>query len=37
MPHDVQGYINEAGEELLRVRLDSMFVTKMADDIPGAQ
>ena len=36
VPHDVQGYINEAGEELLRVRLDSMFVTKMADDIPGA-
>ena len=36
VPHDVQGYINEAGEDLLRERLDSMFVTQMADNIPGA-
>ncbi len=36
VPQDIQGYINEAGEDLLRTRLDSMFVTKMADDIPGA-
>ena len=36
VPHDIQGYINEAGESLLLERLDSMFVTKMADDIPGA-
>lgn len=36
IPHDVQGYINEAGEELFRTRLDSMFVMELPDDIPGA-
>ena len=36
VPHDVQGYINEAGEKLFLNRLDSLFVTQMADDIPGA-
>ena len=36
VPHDVQGYINEAGEKLFRARLDSMFVMELPDDIPGA-
>jgi predicted alpha-1,2-mannosidase len=36
VPHDVQGYIHAAGEKRLLRRLDSMFVTRMADDIPGA-
>lgn len=36
VPHDVQGYINETGEELFRTRLDSMFVMELPDDIPGA-
>lgn len=36
VPHDVQGYINEAGEKLFRERLDSMFVMELPDDIPGA-
>ncbi len=36
VPHDVQGYINIAGEKLLRERLDSMFTMELPDDIPGA-
>ena len=36
VPHDIEGYINIAGEKLLTSRLDSMFVTKMSDNIPGA-
>ena len=36
VPHDIQGYINLAGEKFLTARLDSMFVTTMADNIPGA-
>ena len=36
VPHDVQGYINEAGEALFRQRLDSLFLHELPDDIPGA-
>lgn len=36
VPQDVQGYINETGEELFRKRLDSLFTMELPDDIPGA-
>lgn len=36
VPHDMEGYIETIGKDLLLNRLDSMFVTQMADDIPGA-
>lgn len=36
VPHDMEGYIDVIGKNLLLNRLDSMFVTKMADNIPGA-
>lgn len=36
VPQDVQGYMNIAGEKLLRERLDSMFVMVLPEDIPGA-
>ena len=36
VPQDVQGYINEMGEELFTQRLDSMFTMELPDDIPGA-
>ena len=36
MPQDVQGYINEAGKELFRKRLDELFTVELPDDIPGA-
>ena len=36
VPHDVQGYINEAGRELFEARLDSLFVIEMDENIPGA-
>lgn len=36
VPQDVQGYINETGEELFRRRLDSLFTMELPDDIPGA-
>ncbi|MDR2954344.1 MAG: GH92 family glycosyl hydrolase [Prevotella sp.] len=35
-PQDVQGYINEMGEDLFIQRLDSMFTMYIPDDIPGA-
>ena len=36
VPHDVQGYINEAGRDLFEARLDSLFVIEMDENIPGA-
>ena len=36
VPHDFQGYVDIAGKDLMLKRLDEMFVTQMADDIPGA-
>ena len=36
VPQDVQGYINEAGEELFRRRLDELFTVALPEDIPGA-
>ena len=36
VPQDVQGYINEAGEEWFRNRLDELFTVELPDDIPGA-
>lgn len=36
VPHDVQGYINEMGEDLFAKRLDDMFTMEIPDDIPGA-
>ena len=36
VPHDVQGYINEAGEDFLLDRLDSLFLQELPEDIPGA-
>ena len=36
VPQDVQGYINEMGQELFTQRLDSMFTMELPDDIPGA-
>lgn len=34
VPQDVQGYINEAGKELFRKRLDELFTVELPDDIP---
>ncbi len=36
VPHDVQGHINEVGEELYKARLDSLFEIEIPDDVPGA-
>ncbi len=36
VPHDVQGYINEMGEDLFRRRLDELFAVELPEDIPGA-
>lgn len=36
VPQDVQGYINEMGEETFIQRLDDMFTMELPDDIPGA-
>lgn len=36
VPHDVQGYINEMGEDLFKKRLDDMFTMELPEDIPGA-
>jgi len=36
VPHDFQGYINEAGEKLLLDRLDDLFTQELPEDIPGA-
>lgn len=36
VPHDFQGYIDMAGKDFLRKRLDDMFTTEMDKDIPGA-
>lgn len=36
VPQDVQGYINELGEDLFRQRLDELFTMKLPEDIPGA-
>lgn len=36
VPHDVQGYINEAGRDWFRRQLDSLFTVELPDDIPGA-
>lgn len=36
VPHDVQGYMNEAGEAFLLERLDSLFLQELPEDIPGA-
>ena len=36
VPQDVQGYINEAGENWFRNRLDELFTVELPDDIPGA-
>jgi len=37
VPHDVQGYINEAGKTLFESHLDSLFTMVISDDIEGAQ
>ena len=36
VPQDVQGYMNEAGEDWFRNRLDELFTVELPDDIPGA-
>lgn len=36
VPQDVQGYMNEAGEDWFRNRLDELFRVELPDDIPGA-
>lgn len=36
VPHDVQGYINKAGKEWFRNKLDELFSVELPDDIPGA-
>lgn len=36
VPHDFQGYMNEAGEKLLLKRLDELFTQELPEDIPGA-
>ena len=36
MPHDVAGHIDRVGRRLYETRLDSLFVTELPDDIPGA-
>ena len=36
VPHDIQGYMNIAGEDFLRERLDSLFMVELPEDIPGA-
>ena len=36
VPQDVQGYINEAGKDWFRIRLDELFTVELPDDIPGA-
>ena len=36
VPQDVQGYINEAGEDWFRNKLDELFTVELPDDIPGA-
>lgn len=36
VPHDFQGYMNIAGENLLHDRLDELFTVELPEDIPGA-
>ena len=36
VPHDVQGYINEAGKKWFQQTLDELFTVDLPDDIPGA-
>lgn len=36
VPQDIQGYMNEAGEDWFRNRLDELFTVELPDDIPGA-
>ncbi len=36
VPHDVQGYINEGGKDLMLKRLDDLFTQELPEDIPGA-
>ena len=36
VPQDVQGYINLAGKELFKKRLDELFTVELPEDIPGA-
>lgn len=36
VPHDVAGHIERVGRALYERRLDSLFVTELPDDIPGA-
>lgn len=36
VPHDVQGHIEGMGRKLYQTRLDSLFLTELPDDIPGA-
>jgi len=36
VPHDMQGYIDAAGERKLLTRLDSLFTHELPEDIPGA-
>lgn len=36
VPHDVQGYINEAGNKWFKEKLDELFTLKLPEDIPGA-
>ena len=36
VPHDVAGHIDRVGRRLYETRLDSLFVTELPDDIPGA-
>lgn len=36
VPHDVQGLLNLMGNNLFKKRLDSLFVYKLPEDIPGA-
>ncbi|MBQ5527646.1 MAG: GH92 family glycosyl hydrolase [Bacteroidales bacterium] len=36
VPHDMQGYMDIAGEKKLLSRLDSLFTYELPEDIPGA-
>lgn len=36
VPHDVQGYVNEAGNKWFLKTLDELFTVELPDDIPGA-
>ncbi|MDO5571897.1 MAG: GH92 family glycosyl hydrolase [Bacteroidales bacterium] len=36
VPQDIQGYIDMMGKDVFTERLDSLFITELPEDIPGA-